>query len=125
MRFMVMIKATEVSEAGKPLNPQLMTEILKKAEQLMKQGILVGAGRLVPTSEGAKVQVSRGRITVTDGPFAETKELIGGYTILNTSSKEEAIGIAKEWMQIYINVLGPSYQGELEVRQIMDQTGPE
>jgi hypothetical protein len=66
------------------------------------------------------VRVERGRLTVTDGPFTESKELIGGYGILRARSREEAIELGKAFMAVHADVLGPSYEGELEIRQLAD-----
>jgi hypothetical protein len=87
---------------------------------MAKAGILLQSGGLLPSSTGARVRVSGGKLTVTDGPFAETKELIGGFAILEAASKEEAIRLAKEFMQLHLDVLGPSYEGALEVRAMFD-----
>ena len=80
---------------------------------------------LLPSSKGARVRVSAGKMTVTDGPFAETKELIGGFAILEAASKEEAIRLGKEFMQLHVDVLGQSYEGTLEVRPMFDPAGPD
>jgi hypothetical protein len=77
-------------------------------------------GGLLPSSKGARVRVRKGKITVVDGPFAEAKELIGGYAVFELASKEEAIQSAREFMQLHVDVLGPSYEGECEVRQLAD-----
>jgi hypothetical protein len=88
----------------------------------MKAGILVSTGGLLPSSKGAKIQVANGKANVIDGPFAETKELIGGFAILNADSKEDAIRMGREFMQIHIDILGPSYTGEMEIRQMWDES---
>jgi hypothetical protein len=77
-------------------------------------------GGLLPSSAGARVRVAGGKLTVTDGPFAEAKELIGGYAILRASSKEEAIELGKDFMKLHADVLGSSYEGELEIRQMAE-----
>ncbi len=69
---------------------------------------------------GARILVGKGKMTVTDGPFAETKELIGGYAVLQANSKEEAIELGRQFMQIHIDVMGPGYEGELEIRQMFE-----
>jgi len=81
---------------------------------------MIQSGGLLPSANGARVRVSGGKMTVTDGPFAETKELIGGFAILEAESKEEAIRLGKEFMQLHVDVLGQSYDGTLEVRQMFD-----
>lgn len=83
--------------------------------------VLVDTGGLLPSSMGALVQLSNGNITVTDGPFAETKELIAGYAIVQVNSKEEAVEIGKRFMEIHADILGPSYTADSEIRQLFEQ----
>jgi hypothetical protein len=111
MRFMMIVKADPSYEAGRPPDPALIAAIGKFSEAKTKAGVLLQTGGLLPSSRGARVWVSGGRMTVTDGPFAETKELIGGFAILEASSKEEAIRLGKEFMQLHVDVLGQSYEG--------------
>jgi hypothetical protein len=120
MRFMMMVKATKDYEAGAPPSPKLMEAIGKLAEEEMKAGTLLQAGGLLPSSRGARVRVAGGKLTVIDGPFPETKELIGGFAIMEAKSKSEAIELGKNFMQLHADVLGPSYDGELEIRQLAD-----
>ena len=118
MRFMTMIKGDEQSEAGVPPNPELMAAIEKYTEEMMNAGVVLEVGGLLPSSKGARITVAGGKLTVIDGPFAEAKELIGGYAIVQVSSKAEAVELAKRFMKLHSDVLGPSYQGECEVRQL-------
>ncbi len=120
MRFMMMIKASKESEAGEPFNPELMAAIAKSSEEMSKAGILLATGGLMPSSAGARVRVSGQKLFVTDGPFPETKELVGGFGILKANSREEAIEMGKSFMQLHADILGPSYEGELEIRQLAD-----
>lgn len=121
MRFMLIARATKNSEAGIPPSPELMSAIGKFSEDMAKTGVLVDTGGLMPSSMGALVQLSNGNITVTDGPFAETKELIAGYAIVQVTSKEEAVEIGKRFMKIHADVLGPSYSADSEIRQLFEQ----
>ena len=123
MRFMMMIKADKDYEAGMPPNPELLAAIGKFTADMVKAGVLVNTGGLLPSSNGARVHVSRGKLSVTDGPFAETKELIGGYAIVDTASREEAIQLGKRFMELHAAILGPSYDGECEIRQLFDGPG--
>lgn len=123
MRFMVMVKADKNYEAGLPPSPELMEAIGKLTEEQMKAGIVVATGGLLPSAAGAIVSVAGGKLSVTDGPFAETKELIGGYAILEAKSREEAIELASQFMKLHADVLGPSYEGTCEVRQMFDAEG--
>ncbi len=120
MRFMMIVKATKDSEAGCAPNPELMAAIGKMAEEASKRGAMVGAGGLQPSSKGARIRVSGGKTSVVDGPFAETKELVGGYAIFDLKSKEEAMEMGRHFMQIHADILGPSYEGELEIRPLME-----
>jgi hypothetical protein len=120
MKYMMIIKADRAYEAGAPLNPDLAAAVGKHAEEMAKAGVLLETGGLLPSSQGARVRAAAGKLTVTDGPFIESKELIGGFGILRASSKEEAIDLGKAFMQIHVDVLGPSYEGELEIRQMFD-----
>jgi hypothetical protein len=119
MRFMMLVKANE-KDMGPP-SPELMTAIDKLTQEITREGgALLETGGLLPSAMGAKVRASRGRLKVTDGPFSEAKELIGGYAIMRFDSKEEAIEKGRRFMQLHVDVLGPSYEGELEIRQLAD-----
>jgi hypothetical protein len=101
MRFMAIIKATRDYEAGKPPKPELIAAMGKLAQEEQALGIFEMGGGLAPSSQGHKVRMSGGRITVTDGPFTETKEVIGGFAILNYATHDEAIAGARRVMQIH------------------------
>jgi hypothetical protein len=114
MRFMTMVKSTERS--GPP--PQaLMDAMAKLGEESAKAGVLLEMGGLAPTAAGARVRVSRGKLTVIDGPFTEAKEVVGGFAVLEVSSKEEAIEETRRFMQLH-QEYWPGWEGETEVRQI-------
>ncbi|HXC18229.1 MAG TPA: YciI family protein [Holophagaceae bacterium] len=115
MRFMVIVKATPESEkAGALPDPQLMLEMGKYNEELMKAGVLLALDGLHPSSKGARVKFSGKSRTVIDGPFTEAKELIAGFTILQVKSLEEAI----EWVKRGPNCSADDY--EVEIRQIFE-----
>ena len=120
MRFMMIVKADPGYEAGRPPDPALIAAIGKLSEEMTRRGVLIQSGGLLPSSKGARVRVSGGKMAVTDGPFAETKELIGGFAILEAASKEEAIRLGKEFMQLHVDVVGEAYEGTLEVRPMFD-----
>jgi hypothetical protein len=120
MKYMMMVKADKNYEAGAAPDPTLIAAIGEHAERMARTGVLLETGGLLPTTHGARVSASGGKLSVTDGPFAESKEVIGGYAILQAASKEEAIELGKVFMKIHVDVLGPSYQGELEIRQMFD-----
>jgi hypothetical protein len=121
MRFMVLVKADKSSEAGVLPDEKLLTEMGKYNEELVKAGVLLAAEGLQPSSKGARVKFSGGKRTVTDGPFAETKELIAGFWLIQVKSKEEAI----EWVKRCPNPF-PGTEAEIEIRQVFeaDDFGP-
>lgn len=119
MRFMMMIKSCRGEEAG-PFNPELMAAIEKGSIELAEKGILLQTGGLYPISKGVRVTVNNQKVLVTDGPFAETREVVGGFAIMELSSKEQAVELGRSFMQLHADILGPSYQGELEIRELMD-----
>ena len=118
MRFMMILKATKDSEAGRPPNPKLVAATAKLAEEANNAGLIVNSGGLLPSSQGTRIRVAGGKTSVIDGPFAETKELVGGFAIFDLKSKEEAIESGTHFMQVHADILGPSYEGELEIRPI-------
>jgi hypothetical protein len=120
MRYMMLVKGNSDYEAGKPPSPALMEAIGALAEKGFRDGSLVEQGGLLPSSAGALIRVRDGKVKVIDGPFAEARELVGGYAILRAGSKVEAIRMGSEFMELHARVLGPSFEGELEVRELFD-----
>jgi hypothetical protein len=120
MRFMVMVKADKDYEAGLPPKPELLAAIGKLSQDMVKAGVLLETGGLLPSTRGARVRASGGKLSVTDGPFTETKELVGGYAIVQAQSRDEAVELGKQFMEVHVTVLGSSYDGECEVRQLFD-----
>ena len=114
MRFMVIVKATAESEKGALPDPQLMADMGKFNEELIKAGILLAADGLHPSSKGARVKFSGKSRTVVDGPFTEAKELIAGFSILQVKSLEEAI----EWVKRCPNP--HAGDSEIEIRQVFE-----
>ena len=88
MRFMMIVKGDSNYEAGAPPSPELMAAVGKLSEEMIKAGVLLDMGGLLPTSKGALINVKQGKLTVTDGPFSEAKEVIGGYAVLQCKSRE-------------------------------------
>ena len=101
MRFMAIVKPGKDYEAGKPPSPELMAAMGKLSEEQARLGVFVMGGGLLPSAQGHKLHMSGGKITITDGPFAETKEVIGGFAILNYASREQAIAGARRVLQIH------------------------
>jgi len=120
MRFMVIVKASGNCEAGIMPDEQFLAEMRKYNEALANAGILLAVDRLHPTSKGARVRFSGAQRTVIDGPFAETKELIGGFWMWQVKTKEEAI----EWVKRCPNP--PDGEVEIEIREVLesDDFGP-
>ena len=115
MRFMLIVKANRDSEAGVMPSAELLAAMMKYNEQMAAAGILVDGAGLQASSKGARIKFSGDKVTVVDGPFAETKELIAGYWILNVKSKQEAI----EWAKRCPHPHG-SGEAELELRQFFE-----
>ena len=114
MRFMVIVKATKESEAGVMPSEQLLADMGKFNEELAKAGVLLAGEGLQPSSKGARVKFSGKKRTVVDGPFAETKELVAGFWLLQVRSKEEAI----EWIKRAPNP--HEGESEIEIRQVFE-----
>jgi hypothetical protein len=117
MRFMVLIKASADSEAGVLPSDELLNAMGKYNEELVKAGVLLAGDGLHPSSKGARVRFEGDQRTVIDGPFAETKELIAGYWIIDVKSKDEAI----EWVKrIPSDPQHPDEVSEVEIRQVFE-----
>jgi hypothetical protein len=114
MKFMMFVKHGE--NQGAPPK-ELMDAIAKLSDEAVKAGTMIGGGGLAPTAQTTRVRVSKGELTVTDGPFTESKEVIGGYAQMELKSKEEAIQGAIEFMELH-KKYWPEWEGETEVRQI-------
>jgi hypothetical protein len=108
MRFMSIYKAPE---KGRPPTQHEMERMGALIEAWTKSGVLVSSGGLLPSATGARVRLSKGKTTVTDGPFTETKEVVGGFAIMEAASKEAAIEAVKEFLAV-------AGDGECEVRQM-------
>ncbi|HEV3118865.1 MAG TPA: YciI family protein [Gemmataceae bacterium] len=118
MRFMMLVKSAENSG---PPPKGLMDAMGKLAEEAVKAGTMLETGGLAPTAMSTRVRLSRGQVTTTDGPFAESKEVIGGFAVFELKSKKEAIESAVRFMELH-KQHWPGWEGETEVRQIF---GPE
>ena len=114
MRFIVFVKATKASEAGKMPSEELLSAMAKFNEEMVKAGVMLDGNGLQASSKGARVRFSGGKRTAIDGPFAETKELVAGYWILQVKSKAEAI----EWIKRCPNP--HDEESEIEIRQLFE-----
>jgi hypothetical protein len=120
---MMLVKVKE-KDLGPP-PPELLAAINRLTEDNSRTGgELLDSGGLLPSAAGATIRASRGKLKVTDGPFAEAKEIIGGYAVMRFNSRQEAIESGRRFMQLHLDILGPDYEGELEIRQMAD-FGPE
>ena len=120
MRYMFIVKGPEsLAESGPP--PAALVEAIGTlCEEAVKQGRMVSFGGLKPTSTGARIRIVKGKIVTTDGPFTESKEVIGGFSIYNVASKEEALEEARKFMALH-HAYWPTWQGEVEIRPMYEE----
>lgn len=118
MKFMMFIKHTEDYRNRTP-PPGLYEAMGKFVDESFKNGTLVDTAGLKPTKDGMKVRLSNGKIMTTDGPFTESKEIVGGYAIINAKSREHAREIAEQFMDLH-RIHWPEFEGECEVRPLED-----
>lgn len=125
MRFMTMVKSSENLPLGPPPKA-LMEAIGKLGQEAAKAGVMVEMGGLLPTAMGARLRISGGKLTVTDGPFSEAKEVIGGYAVYSVKTKQEAVEWARRFMNLH-KQHWPGWEGETELRQLMEMapSGPQ
>src|ERR687897_999525 len=114
MRFMILVKADKNSEAGVLPDKKLLTEMGKFNEELVRAGVMLAGEGLQPSSKGARVKISGDKRTVIDGPFAETKELVAGFWLIQVKSLDEAI----EWVKRCPNPMNE--ESEIEIRQVFE-----
>lgn len=114
MRFLSMVRINE--SAGKQPSEQLMIDMGKLIEEMTQAGVLLDTAGLLPSSAGARVRLSGGKLSVKDGPFTEAKEVVGGYAILQAESKADAIELTKRFLKVH----GDDWDVECEVRQLVE-----
>lgn len=114
MRFLSMIRVNENS--GLVPSEQLMADMGKLMQEMTEAGVLLDTAGLRPTTEGARIRLTRGKLSVTDGPFSESKEVIGGFALFQAGSREEAV----KWAKRFLEVHGDEWDIECEVRQLED-----
>lgn len=119
MKFLSFIRSSEAHRANPP-PAALMAAMEKFVAKGFEEGTLVDTGGLLPSKEGARVRLSRGKLTTTDGPFTESKEVIGGWAILKTETRNEALRIATEFMELH-RVHWPEFEGECELRPMFEE----
>lgn len=118
MRYMMIIKATPDYEAGRPPNPTLIAAMGALTEEMMRAGVVESSGGLLPSAMGTRVAYGNGRRSVVDGPFTETKELIGGFAIVNADSREHAVALADRVLDAHVAAGIADF--EMEIRPMFD-----
>jgi hypothetical protein len=117
MRFLSMVRSKEGAAGCQP-TPQLMQDMGKLIEEMTRKGVLIATGGLLPSSQGKRLRLRHGNLSVTDGPFTEAKEVIGGYAILEAATMEEAVELTKRFLRVH----GDEWDVECELRPL---AGPE
>jgi hypothetical protein len=120
MRYMMIVKGPESLAASGPPPVELMEAIEKLTAESATNGKMVSFGGLKPTSLGARVRSANGKLITVDGPFTESKEVIGGFSIMNFASKQEAIDEAHRFMELH-RVYWPAWEGEVEIRLMYEE----
>jgi hypothetical protein len=120
MRYMFIVSGSEsLAESGPP--PAALVEAMGTlCEEAVKEGRMVSFGGLKPTSTGARMRIANGKIVTTDGPFTESKEVIGGFSIYNLASKEEALEELRKFMELH-HAHWPKWQGQVELREMYEE----
>ena len=120
MRYMIIVSGSENLAASGPPPAALIEAIDRLSEEATKKGTLVSFGGLQPTSSGARMRVTNGKIITTDGPFTESKEVLGGFSIINVASKEAALEETRTFMELH-RIHWPTWEGEIEIRLMYEQ----
>ena len=114
---MMMVKTPE--SAGPP-TPELQAAVGRLMGEMAQAGVLLDAAGLLPSARGALLKLSGAKVTATDGPFVETKEVIGGFAILRADSREAAIELGRRFLQVHADAAGPSFDASLEIREMSE-----
>jgi hypothetical protein len=118
MKYLMLVKHAE-SYRGEPIPQALMDAMGEFVTESFKSGVLKDTAGLKPTADGFRVRLSKNQLKVTDGPFTESKEVVGGYALVEVASKEEALEIARQFMELH-RIHWPAFEGESEVRPLED-----
>ena len=118
MKYLMLIKSSE-RYRNEGIPQALMDAMGEFVTESFKSGVLKDTAGLKPTADGFRVRLSKGQLKMTDGPFTETKEVVGGYAIVEVASREEALKIARQFMELH-RVHWPAFEGESEVRPLED-----
>jgi hypothetical protein len=117
MRFLSMVRINEGN--GQVPSERLMADMGRLIDEMTREGVLLDTAGLRPSSEGVRVKLDRGRTRVVDGPFSESKEVVGGYAILKADSMDEAISLTKRFLDVH----GDEWTLDCELRQLADECG--
>ena len=120
MKFMLFIKHLRDYGSVEPPPPAMFEAMGDFVGEAMKNGVMIDGAGLQPLAKGTRVRLANGEISVTDGPFAEAKEVVGGYALCETATREEAVALARKFMDIH-RLHWPGFEGEAEVRPLEDQ----
>jgi hypothetical protein len=123
MRFMLMIKGDAECEAGLPPAPRLTSAIAQLTEEMRRAGAVLAIESLAPSASGARIYASGGKLSILDGPFTETKELVGVLALVQAASMQEAIEHGWLFMKIHQEVLGSRWEGQVEIREVQEVPG--
>ena len=118
MKYLMTIHADKNTKAGLPPDPRLMARIAEMGAQMKKEGKLLATGGLGWHAASTRIRASGNEVRVTDGPFPETKELIAGFALFEFASREEAIEQGRRFMQMHLDVMGPGYEGAMEIHDV-------
>ena len=120
MRYMMIVTGSENFAEFGPPPAALMEAIERLSEESARNGTMISFGGLHPTSSGARIRIKNGMLVTTDGPFTESKEVIGGFSIMNLASRDEALAEGRKFMELH-RVHWPSWEGELEIRLMYEE----
>lgn len=123
MRYMMIVSSSEDFAESGPRPASLIEAIDKLGEEAAKEGKLLSFGGLKHTASGARIRSSKGKLVTTDGPFTESKEVIGGFSIINVSSREEALEEGRKFMELH-RAHWPTWEGEIEIRLMYEENDP-
>jgi hypothetical protein len=118
MRYLMTIRADRNTKAGMPPDPRLMAKVAEMGQKMAKEGKLIATGGLGWSLPSTRISVGAGGMTVTDGPFPETKELIAGFALFEFPTREEAVAQGRLFMQMHADVMGPEYEGTMEIHDV-------
>lgn len=122
MRFVVLVRAVERPDGGMP-SPAMIEGMHALGTRLAKEGLLVEPGGLLPTARSTRMRIDGGTMSITDGPYAEAKEVVGGFAFYNCESYEQAYAATKDFMALHLEHM-PGWEGECELRQVVDAPPP-